>query len=356
LEPQTIVEMTIHSSFSYNGVSIQADAGSGLISRIRSSSPEWQYAYLDFILEWLNDDDSITIQTSGSTGAPTGWRVRKSAMEASARITGDYFDCKEGATAILALPGSFIAGKMMLVRAMVLGWRISTIKPSARPFYEISTAFDFAAFTPMQVAQLTNAQLNLLGKSKTVILGGAAVSDELRAQLATCCNNVHETYGMAETLSHVAVRKLQHMETPFEALQGILFSIDPEHRLQIHAPHLSDSALPTQDVVELLSETSFYYRGRYDRVINSGGVKLFAEVIERKLGALIAEPFQVTSLPDAILGQRVVLYIESKSPLDESALRTKMTALLDRYEVPKEIRIVTEFERTHSGKIKLIGK
>jgi acyl-CoA synthetase (AMP-forming)/AMP-acid ligase II len=160
----------------------------------------------------------------------------------------------------------------------------------------------------------------------------------------------------SNTLSPDAVRKLQHKETPFEALKGISFSIDSEHRLQIHAPHLSDSALQTQDVVELLSETSFYYRGRFDRVINSGGVKLFAEVIERKLGALIAEPFQVTSLPDAILGQRVVLYIESMSPVDESALKTKMTTLLDRYEVPKEIRIVKEFERTHSGKIKLIGK
>lgn len=348
--------MIIHASFSYNGVSIQTDSGSSRISEIRSSSPEWEYAHLDFILEWLNDYDSIEIQTSGSTGAPTGWRVRKSAMEASARLTGDYFDCKEGTTAMLALPGSFIAGKMMLVRAMVLGWRISTIKPAARPFEEISTPFDFAAFTPMQVAQLSDKQMHLLSTFKTVILGGAAVSDELRAQLAAHCNNVYETYGMAETVSHVAVRKLQHKETPFEALQGISFSIDSEHRLQIHAPHLSDSALQTQDVVELLSETSFYYRGRFDRVINSGGVKLFAEVIERKLGALIAEPFQLTSLPDAILGQRVVLYIESMSPVDESALKTKMTALLDRYEVPKEIRIVKEFERTHSGKIKLIGK
>jgi O-succinylbenzoic acid--CoA ligase len=161
---------------------------------------------------------------------------------------------------------------------------------------------------------------------------------------------------MAETLSHVAVRKVQRDEAPFHALQGISFSVDEDLRLQIDAPHLSDGVLKTQDVVELTSATTFYYRGRYDRVINSGGVKLFAEVIERKLGAIIAEPFQVTAHPDALLGQRVVLYIESKSIPDESDLRIKMAAILDRYEVPKEIRVVEEFERTHSGKIKQIRK
>jgi len=348
--------MNIHPSFSYNGVFIQTNSGSNTVAELRSTSPEWEKAYLDFILEWLNDDDTIEIQTSGSTGAPNSMRVSKSAMGASARLTGEYFQCKEGTTAILALPGSFIAGKMMLVRAMVLGWSISTIKPSSRPFEEISTPFDFAAFTPMQVAQLSGQQMNLLSTFKTVILGGAAVSEELRTQLAALCNNVYETYGMAETLSHVAVRKLQLGETPFAALPGISFTIDAESRLQIHAPHLSMAVLQTQDVVELFSETSFYYRGRYDRVINSGGVKLFAEVIERKLGALIAEPFHVTSLPDAVLGQRVVLYIESKSAIDTDTLRANMTAMLDRYEIPKHIRVVSEFERTHSGKIKLIGQ
>ena len=348
--------MNIHPAFSYNSVSIQTNSRSNTIAELRSTVREWENDYLDFILEWLNDEETIEIQTSGSTGSPTSMRVRKSAMEASARLTGDYFLCKEGTTAILALPGSFIAGKMMLVRAMVLGWSISTIKPSSRPFEEISTPFDFAAFTPMQVAQLSEKEMNLLSTFKTVILGGAAVSDELRAQLAAHCNNVYETYGMAETLSHVAVRKLQSVETPFGALPGISFSIDADSRLQIHAPHLSDSAFQTQDIVELLSETSFYYRGRFDRVINSGGVKLFAEVIERKLSTLIAEPFQVTSLPDSVLGQRVVLYIESKFTIDTDALRIKMTAMLDRYEIPKEIRVVSEFERTHSGKIKLIGQ
>ena len=348
--------MNIHPSFSYNGVSFQTKPGSNTVSELRSTSSEWENAYLDFILEWLNDDDTIEIHTSGSTGAPTSMRVMKSAMEASARLTGDYFQCEQGTTAILALPGSFIAGKMMLVRAMVLGWSISTIKPSSRPFEEISAPFDFAAFTPMQVAQLSEKQMHLLSTFKTVILGGAAVSEELRAQLAANCNNVYETYGMAETLSHVAVRKLQLKETPFVALPGISFSIDAENRLQIHAPHLSDSVLQTQDVVERLSETSFYYRGRFDRVINSGGVKLFAEVIERKLEALISTPFQVTSLPDEVLGQRVVLYIESKLPVDTDSLRIEMTAMLDRYEIPKEIRVVSEFERTHSGKIKLIGE
>ena len=126
--------MNIHPSFSYNGVSIQANTGSKLIAEIRVSSPEWEYPYLDFMLEWLSEEDSIEILTSGSTGVPTMWRVRKAAMEASAKLTGDYFHCQEGTTAILALPGTFIAGKMMLVRAMVLGWSLSSIKPTARPF------------------------------------------------------------------------------------------------------------------------------------------------------------------------------------------------------------------------------
>jgi O-succinylbenzoic acid--CoA ligase len=318
------------------------------------SAPEWERVFLEFMAQWLDDNESIEVQTSGSSGQPTKWKVQKSAMLASATLTVNYFNCKSGTTAFLSLPGNFIAGKMMLVRAMAFGWKLTAVKPSSSPFEGLQIPFDFAAFTPMQLALLKHEEIHLLARFGVVIIGGAAISPSLRRRLSDECKNLYETYGMAETLSHVAVRKLTSEETPFQGLEGITFNVDGNDRLQINAPHIRLDFIQTNDVVELTGPRAFFYKGRYDRMINSGGVKLFAEVIERKLQSLLNVPFSISSVHDDVLGQKVVLYMESHDFIDQQELYRTLILHLDRFEVPKEIRLVDKLERTESGKIKII--
>ena len=354
MESQTDSEMRIHPFFSYNGFQGSEADWTSFISLGIEQAPEWEQPFLLFIREWLNDNTELEVQTSGSTGAAKAWKVPKLAMVNSATLTANYFNCKEETTALLCLPGNFIAGKMMLVRAMTFGWSLKVIKPSTTPLAEIEEPFDFAAFTPMQVASLNDRMLGLLSRFGVGILGGAAVSEMLRKRLSEFCNNLYETYGMAETLSHIAVRKITLEETPFHALDGIVLSVDEVGRLRIHAPHIQADVIQTNDVVELFGKSSFFYKGRYDRMINSGGVKLFAEVIERKLESMIHVPFAIGAVHDEMLGQRVVLYLEANSNIDKERLRDSMKLTLDRFEVPKEIRFLDKLERTESGKIKII--
>jgi O-succinylbenzoic acid--CoA ligase len=348
--------MIFHPDFSYNGITLNVEEWLSRLPEFTAAAAPWEQSHYAFIAQWLNEDDMIEVQSSGTTGEPITQRVSKLSMLKSAEITARYFDCPAATNALLALSSSFIAGKMMLVRAITLGWRLTAIEPSSSPLSFISEPFDFAAFTPMQLAALSKQELALLNRFRVVIIGGAAVPDALRRRLAEMNGNCYETYGMAETLSHVAVRKIGLTEVPFQALDHVMFEVDEECRLVILADHISKSTIRTQDVVELISPTSFYYRGRYDRMINSGGVKLHAEVIERKLAAIIHVPFIVLPQQDDVLGQRLVLYMEDQQPVDLSELMLRMKEVLTRYEIPKEIFRVQHLERTQSGKIKTIQK
>jgi O-succinylbenzoic acid--CoA ligase len=346
--------MKIHPEFAYNGIQLSEENWREFIESRLNKSSEWEQQLFEFMLIWLGEDDRVEVQTSGSSGQPSTWKVSKSAMISSAQLTANYFNCKEGTSALLCLPGSFIAGKMMLVRAMTMGWKLTTMKPSAMPFEFIREPYDFAAFTPMQLASLQDMAVQLLSRFGAVIIGGAAVPETLRKQLARRCSNLYETYGMAETLSHIAVRRLAMEEIPFQTFQGIQIKVDSNGRLQIAAPHVQQEFIQTNDIVELIGPNSFYYKGRIDRMINSGGIKLFAEVIEQKLQGCLNVPFTIASMGDDVLGQKVVLCIESNVPVNREELLRKTALYLDRYEVPKEIIVFEKLERTESGKIKII--
>jgi O-succinylbenzoic acid--CoA ligase len=220
----------------------------------------------------------------------------------------------------------------------------------------IEDAYDFAAFTPMQLIGLSEREMRRFAAIRTVIVGGAAVPSALRRQLTARGNEVFETYGMAETLSHVAVRRFAEQEVPFEALAGVRFRADDEGRLVITIKHLGELEVRTQDVVSLIDDRHFYYRGRFDSMINSGGIKLFPEVIEKKLQGTLTIPFYIGSEADAVLGERVVLYVESAETPDEQQLLGRCREVLTGYEVPKAVRAQYPFERTESGKIKRIKK
>lgn len=275
-------------------------------------------------------------------------------MVNSAVATGRYFKLTVDDSALLCLPATYIAGKMMLVRAMVLGLNLYIVPPSSNPLSKTSAVFDFAALVPLQAM---NSLLHL-HRIKIVLIGGAPVSQELGAQLQTVANFTYETYGMTETITHVAAKRINglsnttnNLDIPFTVLPGISLTVDHRNCLVIDAPKVSNEIISTNDVVELISPTSFRWLGRFDNVINSGGIKLHPELIERILSRYITAPFFVTGLKDQNLGQQIVLVVEGKETPDTIRAVLDSIKELEAYERPKHIMITAYFQRTESGKI-----
>lgn len=298
-------------------------------------------AFPVFVKEWFNDSSTISVRTSGSTGNPKQIELLKDDMVASAQLTAQTFGLTSGMKALLCLPCNYIAGKMMVVRAIETGLELVTVAPSSTPLAELEVFVDFAALTPMQLAHALEqnpAKLDLVG---TAIIGGGRISDPLYSKLKNRNTKLYATYGMTETATHVAIQLLNGSNPGncFVALNGVNFTMDERSCLVIEAPHLSQKRFITNDVVELLSDTSFNWLGRYDNVINTGGVKVFPEKIEQKLGDGII----IAALPDDVLGERVIAITENNAQPDFS--------LITDYETPKQIFTVKEFARTENGKV-----
>ena len=301
------------------------------------------------MLDWLDSSETVAVKTSGSTGAPKHIHLKKQQMFHSARATGHFFGLEAGATALHCLPSQFIAGKMMWVRAMVLGLEIDYVAPSTKP--EIVKPYDFAAMIPLQLEN----SLPKIDLINTVIIGGAPMSMTLKRNIQKHKTHIFETYGMTETITHIAAKKVNPsangIENVFKTLPHVSISKDSRSCLVIDAPTITDTQITTNDIVELLSETEFVWKGRYDNVINSGGLKLVPEEIEQKLSACIPSSFFVAGLPDETLGERLVLFIEGE--VDILLLKEKFDkiATLDKFQKPKEIICLPSFIRTSNGKI-----
>lgn len=302
-----------------------------------------------FILEWLDENDFIIVKTSGSTGVSKEIKLQKEHVFNSATATVTYFDLKEETKALLCLPSEYIAGKMMLVRAMIAGWNLHTAAPEKNPLEKQDNDFDFTAMVPYQVFH----SLADLHKVKKLIIGGGAVSAELEQQLQQISTSIFATYGMTETISHIAVRPLNGAEKSpvFCALPKVNFSQTENDCLQIQAPEISEESVTTNDVVELISPTSFKFLGRIDNVINSGGVKVHPEAVEEKLSLHINKPFFIAAEKDEALGERVILIVESdkKLKLEEYS---EIFEALSTYEKPKKVYTTRQFIYTETGKIK----
>lgn len=306
----------------------------------------------NFLIDWLNDKDYLEVKTSGSTGTPKLIKLKKQAMVNSAIATGDFFGLQPGNTALDCLPSHYIAGKMMLVRAMILGLEIDFVEPSAHPMFDYEKHYDFCAMIPLQLKHTLKYTNNI----KTIIIGGSKVTRPLLERIKDCDSKFFETYGMTETVTHVAVRALQSKvskgETYFNAIPNVSFSQDERQCLVINASNLVDEPLVTNDIVDLKSKTSFQLLGRFDNVVNSGGVKLFPEQIEDKLQPAIDERFIVAGEEDETLGERLVLIVENPRDSAESiANRIRFIKGLTKFEVPKHIYITDKFVETVNGKI-----
>ena len=344
------MKSVLHPDFRLNGKSFSsAEALKKFASKLTISVKEDEIAIGTFILEWLDNNDFINVKTSGSTGVPKTIKLQKVHVSNSASATVVYFDLIEGTKALLCLPSEYIAGKMMLVRAMTAGWDLYTSSPEKNPLAKFDEDFDFTAMVPYQV----HHSLAELYKVKKLIIGGGAVSQKLEEQLQKIETSVFATYGMTETISHIAIRPLNGVErsSVYNALPEVKFSQDKNGCLQIQAPSISKEIFITNDVVELLSPTSFKLLGRIDNVINTGGVKVHPETIEERLAIHIRQPFFIASEKDEVLGERVILIIESKKSIALDEL-SHTFEVLSAYEKPKRILTSPEFIYTETGKIR----
>jgi O-succinylbenzoic acid--CoA ligase len=331
----------VHNQFKLNGFHLDREDLCRVAYSFIKEGEDFEKPVGDFLLDWFDSKDYIEMFTSGSTGEPKTVVVKKQAMVNSAIATGDFFDLKPGNSALQCLPVKYVAGKMMLVRAMILGLDLEFVAPSSNPMRNNEIDFDFVAMVPLQAQN----SIQELKKVKKLIIGGAAVNKTLEKQLLKLNTEVYETYGMTETITHIAARKLG--EKAFTVLPDVTVSYDDRNCLVIHAPKISDEVIITNDIVELVNENQFIFLGRIDNVINSGGIKLIPEQIENKLISKIQQRFFIASKPDNELGEKLILVVEGdKVEFDHTIYED-----LDKYEKPKEILFIPKFKETATGKI-----
>ncbi len=307
-----------------------------------------------FLKEWQNGEDRVLVHTSGSTGAPKPLWVEKRRMEASARITCDFLQLQPGDTALLCMPLDYIAGKMVVVRSIVRHLRLISVAPSGHPLKGLTETPTFAAMVPMQVynSLLVAEERERLRAIRHLIIGGGAIDDGLANQLKDFPNAVWSTYGMTETLSHIALRRLNGDEaslwyTPFASVS---VSLNADGCLVIDAPEVCAHQLITHDIAELSADgKQFRILGRKDNVIDSGGIKIQIEEVERLLRPYLSVPFMITKVPDAKYGEAVTLLYEHTA-LSVSALHEICDLRLPRFWSPRHYFEVASLPLTETGK------
>ena len=304
----------------------------------------------DFLDEWNNSKNTVEVQTSGSTGVPKCIQVEKQRMLNSARITCDFLRLKSGDTALLCMPLDYIAGKMVVVRSIERQLRLTTVEASGHPLKNITNSFDFAAMVPMQVYNSLQVaeEREKLRTIKHLIIGGGPINDDLQQQLSRFPNNVWSTYGMTETLSHIALRRLNGKEaslwyTPFNS---VAVSLNAKGCLMIDAPLLHEGLLETHDRAEI-RDGKFRIIGRLDNVINSGGIKIQAEEVEEILQPHLNIPYLISKCRDEKFGEVVVLLTECS---DLSFVKEICCNVLPKFWQPKHYLYTSHIPLTGTGK------
>lgn len=329
------------------------------IWKLSAEGEEWMADLGNFLRQWYSGEEYITVHTSGSTGKPKEIRLKKSAMIRSAQATRDYLRLQDHPDALLCLSARFIAGMMMVVRAMVCSQNLIAVKPAGNPLMllEGQNVPSFAAMVPAQVYNclcdpVTRKRLESI---RTLIIGGGEVSYTLEQEIRQLPHAVYATFGMTETITHIALRRINgpDPEELYEALPGITFSTDNRSCLVVHAPYISREPVVTNDLVEMTGNRAFTWRGRIDHVINRGGQKLVPEEIEKMLAPHIDRRFFIGALPDPKFGELPVLVVESAG--SDSDDQFFFLQLVEKYvpknERPARIIIIGRFLETPGGKV-----
>lgn len=331
----------VHNQFKMNGFHFNKHDMLRIAYSFIKEGEDFEKSVGEFFLDWFDDNDFMNLQTSGTTGSPKIIKIQKQAMVNSALATGIFFNLSPGNKCLHCLPVKYIAGKMMFVRSFILGLDVDFVAPSSHPLRKNKIKYDFTAMVPLQALN----SLKELLLVKKIIIGGAKINSKLEKNLMKLPIEVFETYGMTETITHIAAKKVG--EKAFTILPNVIISYDNKNCLVIQAPQISDALVITNDLVELVNENQFIFLGRYDNVINSGGIKLIPEQIEAKLSDKINARFFFTGIADEVLGEKLILVIEGEKQNIDVSIFDK----LDKYENPKEIRFVSKFKETENGKV-----
>lgn len=313
--------------------------------------PAWEKNIFAFIIEFLDEKDFIIQRSSGTTGNPKSFQLSKRAMIESAKLTTQVLDLKFAQKALLCLSVDYIAGKMMIVRALVAGLNLFWEEPSSMPSLARYGKIDFCSMVPLQVFN-SFSNYEFFKNIGTLLIGGAEIRNELKAMFRQVPNKTYETYGMAETCSHVALRLIsgENPDKYFKTLPGITVDIDDRSCLIIQAPFLNEP-ITTNDVIELVDKEHFVWKARYDNLINTGGIKIKPEEIEVEISKVLEIDFSVIGLPDEKLGQKIALVIESESPVNEKELQDVLKESLEQHMIPKVIFYVKNLPRNAAYKI-----
>lgn len=307
--------------------------------------------FAEFLEEWRREDDFITVRTSGSTGTPKEIRLSKDFVKESALRTNTFFGIDETSRLHSCVSADFIGGKMMGVRAEIAKARLTFETPTNQPLKAIGEeeAIDLLAMVPSQMVYLLENR-DFLPHIKNIIIGGSAIHPDLRRKIAASGLNAYETYGMTETASHIALRRVTLELMPFRTLDGIKVSTDQKGCLKIQFENGCE--VQTNDLAEIINHRDFYITGRHDHIIISGGKKINPFELEERLCDIIGVPFYFKGIPDEKWGERLVLVIEGNGKdFDLHSLMDKFNSLLPHWQLPKEIEFVRSLPRTPNGKI-----
>ncbi|MGL1932758.1 MAG: AMP-binding protein [Desulfotalea sp.] len=314
--------------------------------------PKWEQKIFQFLNLWWGEEEYIIQKTSGSTGTPKPIKLPKKAMLSSAKRTCAYFSLQEQSSLGLCLSTDYIAGKMMLVRAIVSGANLQTVVPDGNGVLGFSDELDFIAMVPLQAAKIL-AETSCKFHAKQILLGGSDVGSALREKIAENCDtSFYIGYGMTETCSHIALCLLDGDTEVYEAMDGVNIAQDDRNCLLIDDKILGIGPLITNDIVNIKGNC-FSWLGRWDNVINSGGIKFSPEDIEQKISHLIDIPFIISSISDEVLGNRLILVVEGVEAehLNKKTIAKQVSTILTKYEIPKNIVFVASLVKTESGKV-----
>lgn len=313
--------------------------------------------YEDFLREWNGPLPFIEVSTSGSTGSPKVIELEKTFLKESALRTINFFGLNHSARFHSCISPDFIGGKMMAVRASAANASLSWEMPSNSPLdsFPSGIPIDLLAVVPSQIAALLERKN--LPVIRNIIIGGAPIPEALRMKIATSGFNAFETYGMTETASHIALRKVVSEKIPFKTLPSIKVQSDPDGALNIIFDN--GSVVKTNDIAEIISDTEFFILGRKDLIINTGGKKVNPIDLENSISHLIDNPYMISSLPDDKWGEKIILIIQddSDSARQEYLRQNLILSFKKEFEswkIPKEIIFVKKIPLTSNGKIRRI--
>ncbi|MBM3177816.1 MAG: AMP-binding protein [Bacteroidetes bacterium] len=323
-------------------------------------SKKYLSALIDLLYWWHYGSDDLEVQTSGTTGVPKILRFSREEVKTSASISLKAIPILRGQHTLLAMDLKYVGAKMLVVRSLMAGADLTVVPPTSNPLlFQSPIKFHYASFVPFQINQILG---NLVSKEQlnnidTVLIGGGPLQSNVAEILSVMKGDFIHTYGMSETLSHVAIRRIKDQSDLYTLLEGYQYQIEHDGFLSVISPFQKE-VIKTMDIAESISSTTFRLLGRADLLVNSGGVKLFPDLMEHKVRKVIQEfpgikDFMFTGIPDSMLGEKMILLIEGDQVLasDNLLILEKIRPLLNRYEVPKEIYNVGSFARNENGKI-----